>query len=412
MADELMDTDPGQARELLREARSLTGAALSDLRDLVRGIHPPVLAERGLEGGIRALALAVPVQVDVTLDLGDSRLPQPLEAAAYFAVAEALTNVVKHSGASAAWVRARRTAGLLTIEVGDDGRGGAGPRIVRDRAGRDEPQAERVRRHSPRIQPARRAYPGHHGDAVRAVIAEDLALLRDGLVRLLTAHGISVAEAVPDGTSLLDALLKHRPDIAIVDVRLPPTFTSEGLRAAIEAREQLPGLPVLVLSQYVEPLYARDLLSDRAGAIGYLLKDRVMDPAQFVAAVRQVAAGGTVMDPEVIAELLGAARYRQATGPAHPPRAGSARTDGRRTVQRCRGGFPGGDREGGQQAHRQHLHEAGPAAVRRRQPPGDGRTRLPQLLTRPGYRPRAARSTPGPDCRSMIQRGSASDRQG
>jgi DNA-binding NarL/FixJ family response regulator len=140
---------------------------------------------------------------------------------------------------------------------------------------------------------------------VRAVIAEDLALLRDGLTRLLTAHDICVVEAVADGTSLLDALISHKPDVAIVDVRLPPTYTTEGLRAAIEAREQLPGLPVLVLSQYVEPLYARDLLSDRAGAIGYLLKDRVMDPSQFVAAVRQVAAGGTVMDPDVIAELLG-----------------------------------------------------------------------------------------------------------
>jgi DNA-binding NarL/FixJ family response regulator len=140
---------------------------------------------------------------------------------------------------------------------------------------------------------------------VRAVIAEDLALLRDGLTRLLTAHEISVVAAVADGTSLLDTLIKHRPDVAIVDVRLPPTFTSEGLRAAIEARSRLPGLPVLVLSQYVEPLYARDLLSDRAGGIGYLLKDRVMDPAQFVEAVRQVASGGTVMDPEVIAELLG-----------------------------------------------------------------------------------------------------------
>jgi signal transduction histidine kinase len=126
MADELMDTDPEQARELLREARSLTGAALSDLRDLVRGIHPPVLAERGLDGAIRALALAVPVRVDVDVDLGDGRLPQPLEAAAYFAVAEALTNVVKHSEASAALVLVRRAGGRLTIEVGDDGRGGAG----------------------------------------------------------------------------------------------------------------------------------------------------------------------------------------------------------------------------------------------------------------------------------------------
>jgi DNA-binding NarL/FixJ family response regulator len=140
---------------------------------------------------------------------------------------------------------------------------------------------------------------------VRAVIAEDLALLRDGLTRLLTAHDIAVAAAVADGPSLLPALLEHRPDVAIADVRLPPAYGSEGLRAAIEARSRLPGLPVLVLSQHVEPLYAKDLLSDRAGGIGYLLKDRVMDPAQFVDAVRQVAAGGTVMDPDVIADLLG-----------------------------------------------------------------------------------------------------------
>jgi signal transduction histidine kinase len=127
MADELMDTDPQQARELLREARSITGAALSDLRALVRGIHPPVLAESGLDGAIRALALAVPPRVDVTVDLGEAPLPPPLEAAAYFAVAEALTNVVKHSGASAAWVLVRRDGGRLTIEVGDEGRGGAEP---------------------------------------------------------------------------------------------------------------------------------------------------------------------------------------------------------------------------------------------------------------------------------------------
>ncbi len=139
---------------------------------------------------------------------------------------------------------------------------------------------------------------------MRAVIAEDLALLRDGLVRVLTAHGIEVVEAVPDGPSVLRALLAHRPDIAILDVRLPPTFTNEGLRAAVEARRQLPDLPILVLSQYVEPLYARELLSSRAGGVGYLLKDRVMEVGQFIEAVRQVASGGTVMDPDVVSQLV------------------------------------------------------------------------------------------------------------
>jgi DNA-binding NarL/FixJ family response regulator len=139
---------------------------------------------------------------------------------------------------------------------------------------------------------------------VRVVIAEDLALLRDGLIRILTAFDFEVVSAVDNGPALLPALLEHRPDVAVVDVRLPPTFTDEGLQAAIAARAQLPALPVLVLSQHVEQLYARELLADRGGAVGYLLKDRVSHVAQFVEAVRQVAAGGTVMDPEVVAQLL------------------------------------------------------------------------------------------------------------
>lgn len=140
---------------------------------------------------------------------------------------------------------------------------------------------------------------------MRIVIAEDLFLLRDGLVRLLAAHGFDIVAAVGDAPALLGALLDERPDVAIVDVRLPPTFTDDGLRMALEARRTTPGLPVLVLSQYVEQLYARELLADRAGGIGYLLKDRVFNDDQFVDAVRTVAAGGTVMDSEVVAKLLG-----------------------------------------------------------------------------------------------------------
>jgi len=139
---------------------------------------------------------------------------------------------------------------------------------------------------------------------VRLVLAEDLALLRDGLVRLLQAHGFEIVAAVDNGPELLRALLEHRPDVAVVDVRLPPTFTDEGLQAALEARRRVPGLPILVLSQYVEQLYARELLADGSGAVGYLLKDRVFDTDEFVDAVRRVAAGGTAMDPEVISKLL------------------------------------------------------------------------------------------------------------
>jgi DNA-binding NarL/FixJ family response regulator len=139
---------------------------------------------------------------------------------------------------------------------------------------------------------------------VRVVIGEDLALLRDGLIRLFEANGCTVVAAVEDEPALRAALLDEELDVAIVDVRLPPSFTDEGLRAAIEARRARPGLPIVVLSQYVEQLYARELLSGGEGAIGYLLKDRVSDVSEFVRSVRQVAAGGTVMDPEVIAALL------------------------------------------------------------------------------------------------------------
>ena len=139
---------------------------------------------------------------------------------------------------------------------------------------------------------------------MRVVIAEDLTLLRDGLTRLLQAFDFEVVEAVDNGPDLLPALLRHRPDVAIVDVRLPPTQTDEGLKAAIAARAVIPGLPVLVLSQHVEPLYARELLTDRAGGVGYLLKERVSDVEQFVTTVQQVAAGGTAFDPEVVTQLL------------------------------------------------------------------------------------------------------------
>ncbi|MEV4180562.1 response regulator transcription factor [Streptosporangium canum] len=152
----------------------------------------------------------------------------------------------------------------------------------------------------------------------RAVIAEDLYLLREGLVHLLQAHGFEVVAAVESGPELLKALTDERPDVAVVDVRLPPTFTDEGLQAALAARRAVPGLPVLVLSQHVEQLYARELLADGSGAIGYLLKDRVFNAEQFVDAVRRVAAGGTAMDPEVIAKLLASTARHEPLGALTP----------------------------------------------------------------------------------------------
>jgi DNA-binding NarL/FixJ family response regulator len=139
---------------------------------------------------------------------------------------------------------------------------------------------------------------------MRVVIAEDLALLREGLVRLLEEAGFDVVAAVADGSDLLRAVVTERPDVAVVDVRLPPTFRDEGLRAALEARRRIPGLPVLVLSQYVEQTYAAELLADGGGGVGYLLKERVGEVRDFVDAVRRVAEGGMAMDPEVVRQLV------------------------------------------------------------------------------------------------------------
>lgn len=139
---------------------------------------------------------------------------------------------------------------------------------------------------------------------MRVVIAEDLALLRDGLSRLLADAGFEVVAAVEDGSSLLRVVVTEKPDVAVVDVRLPPTFRDEGVRAALEARRRVPGLAVLVLSQYVEQTYAAELLADGGGGVGYLLKERVADTRDFVDAVRRVAEGGTALDPEVVRQLV------------------------------------------------------------------------------------------------------------
>jgi DNA-binding NarL/FixJ family response regulator len=136
------------------------------------------------------------------------------------------------------------------------------------------------------------------------VIADDAVLLREGLVRLIEENGHTVVAAVGDGPSLVAAIAEHKPDVSIVDVRMPPSHTDEGLRAAVEARTLVPGSPVLVLSQYVEVAYAEDLLADRAGGVGYLLKDRVAEVAEFLDGLQRVAGGATVLDPEVVGQLL------------------------------------------------------------------------------------------------------------
>jgi DNA-binding NarL/FixJ family response regulator len=143
---------------------------------------------------------------------------------------------------------------------------------------------------------------------VRVVIAEDLALLRDGLTRLLRDNDIEVVAAVRDGDALVREVVAHEPDLAVVDIRLPPEFRDEGLRAALELRRRAPGTAILVVSQYVEETYAAELLAGGAEGVGYLLKDRIMHVADFLEAVRRVADGGTALDPDVVAQLFRARR--------------------------------------------------------------------------------------------------------
>jgi DNA-binding NarL/FixJ family response regulator len=153
---------------------------------------------------------------------------------------------------------------------------------------------------------------------LRVVIAEDSGLLREGLVRLLADASLDVVAKVGDGPGLISAVEQHRPDVAVVDVRMPPGYHDEGLKAAIEIRRRIPNLPILVLSQYVEERYGAELLESGAAGVGYLLKDRVADVPDFVAAVRDVAAGGTVLDPEVVSQLLSRRRRDQRLGALTP----------------------------------------------------------------------------------------------
>jgi DNA-binding NarL/FixJ family response regulator len=139
---------------------------------------------------------------------------------------------------------------------------------------------------------------------VRVVIAEDQALLREGLVALLREHGIDVVAQVEDGAGLLRVVNGHKPDLAIVDVRLPPTFTDEGVRAAVEVRQRFPDVAVLILSQYVEPAYTAELLATGEAGVGYMLKERVGEVRTFLEAIQRVAAGGTALDREVVAEIV------------------------------------------------------------------------------------------------------------
>jgi DNA-binding NarL/FixJ family response regulator len=192
---------------------------------------------------------------------------------------------------------------------------------------------------------------------MRVVVAEDSVLLREGVARLLQDAGHEVVGQAGDADDLMRKVRAHKPDLAVVDVRMPPTQTDEGLRAAKEIRAELPGVGVLVLSGYVEPTYAQELLAENAEGLGYLLKDRVSDVTAFADAVERVGTGGSALDPEVVS--VPSPRERSAGG-AHPSRARGARPDGRGPLQRCDRRAARGHRPCHREARHLDLQQARP----------------------------------------------------
>ena len=302
-------SDGSDTAALLDGSIDELGQSLKELRDLARGIHPVVLSERGLEPAVRALAARAPVPVDI-VGRATGRLPAAVETAAYFVVSEALTNVSKYAHAEHATVRVERVDGQLLVEVSDDGVGGASAGDGSGLRG----LADRVAALSGTLEVSSPPGAGHAAAspaallvsavALRVVVAEDSFLLRAGVVRVLEDTGFVVVGEASDGEELLEQVREHRPDVVVTDIRMPPTHTDEGVRAAAVIRSELPQTGVVVLSQYVKESYAIQLLEASAAGVGYLLKDRVMEPRGFAEAVRQVARGGSALDPEVVAQML------------------------------------------------------------------------------------------------------------
>ena len=302
--------DAAAARELVDAALRGAKDALGELRNLARGIHPPVL-DNGLADALASLAAdsATPVELEVSIPV---RPTPAIETIAYFCAAELLANAAKHSFANKIAIRAAGQRDVLLLSVADEGTGGADPARGSGLSGLAQ-RAAVVDGRLDDCEPARRPDEDHRRAPAarmnaRVVIAEDAALFRAGLTRLIEDHGHRVCAAVADGGALLAAVAEHQPDVVVADIRMPPTHTDEGLRAALEIRRQYPRTGVLVLSQYIETTYTARLLEGNAAGAGYLLKERVADVAEFTDALERVAAGGTALDPEVVGQLLRASR--------------------------------------------------------------------------------------------------------
>ena len=293
--------DPAAAEALVTTASDELSRSLEELRELARGIHPAVL-EQGIASALTSLSARSAVPTAVSCEaLGE--VPRPIELALYFVACEALANVAKYAHADrrldpAHPHRRRRRDRDRRRRRRRRGRerrfrpaGPAGPRRGAGRPpARDEPHGGGDGR--------------QRGAAVQVVIADDNLLMREGIASLLRRAGIEVVGEAGDADELLRAVEEHRPEVAIVDVRMPPTHTDEGLRAAQEIRARHPRTGIVILSQTVEAGTALQILAARPEGLGYLLKDRVTDIEDFAGTLRRVAAGGCALDPQVVTQLL------------------------------------------------------------------------------------------------------------
>jgi PAS domain S-box-containing protein len=334
-----VEEDPAGTRTALEHIFDELGLALAELREIARGLHPAVLAGGGLEMALEALAARAPVPATIA-EVPHERLPEPVEVAAYYVVAEALTNVAKYARATRAQIQVTRRDGSAVVEVADDGIGGADPAKgtgLRGLADRFEALGGRLDVHSrrgdgtvlvatiPCRDPVEEAATARgprrrtedilavvtgprpapsDGSPLRVVVADDSLLLRTGVVHVLERAGFDIVAQAGNADDLVRAVGEHRPDLVVTDIRMPPTYTDEGLRAAGRIRAEQPGTAVLVLSQHAEERYARAPFGERPGGTGYLLKDRVAEPDAFVDAVRRIAHGGSALDGEVVAAML------------------------------------------------------------------------------------------------------------
>jgi PAS domain S-box-containing protein len=313
----LIEEHSPQASRLVATAQADLEEAIEELRRLAQGIHPAELSERGLAAALRTLAKRSAASINVTVERF-GRLAPEIESAAYFIIAEATANAVKHSSANQIDIDVTRARDALRVTVTDDGAGGAsfregtGLQGLRDRAeaiGGDLSVDSPIG--GPTVLTAdlplfrSRHSLGFVDGHIRVVIADDAAMIRQALVELLGSSGVEVVAQVGDAPSLLQEVERHSPDIAIVDVHMPPTQTQEGVHAAVEIRHRFPGVGILLLSSYLESRDVIELFEAAASGVGYLLKDSVANVEQLLDALERISAGGIVLDPKLVVDLVG-----------------------------------------------------------------------------------------------------------